>query len=110
LFYGFNFPNFQRPTRKSKFRMLRRVCPITKNTKNIKLYDRINDACEENERFMWHEIFRIHQHNNSEARPAGIVCHKCINNGKCIVSLKIDKKNTRFAVIEKIELSNRIIK
>jgi hypothetical protein len=79
---------------------------IPKNTKYIKLYDRINDACEENERFKWYEISRIHQHNNSEARPSGIVCHKCPKSDKCIVSLRIDKKNTRFAVIGNIQLSN----
>ena len=64
---------------------------IPKNPQYIKLYDRINDACEENERFKWYEISRIHKFNNSEARPSGILCHKCINKVKCIVSLKINK-------------------
>jgi hypothetical protein len=79
---------------------------IIKKLQYIKLYDRINDACEENDRFQWYEIARIYQHNISEARPLGIVCHKCSKSGKCIVSLRIDKKNTRFAVVGSIELSN----
>jgi hypothetical protein len=79
---------------------------IIKNPQYIKLYDRINDACEENERFGWYEISKIHQYNNSDARPSGIVCHKCTSCNKCIVSLRINNKNTRFAVIENIELSN----
>jgi hypothetical protein len=48
---------------------------IPKNPQYIKLYDRINDACEENERLKWHELSIIHKFNNSEARPSGIVCH-----------------------------------
>jgi hypothetical protein len=79
---------------------------IPKNPQYIKLYDRINDACEENERFKWYELSIIHKFNNSEARPSGIVCHKCASKVKYIVSLKINKKNTRFAVIGSIELSN----
>ena len=79
---------------------------IPKNPQYIKLYDRINDACEENERFRWYLVSTIHKYNNSDTRPSGIVCHKCSNNGKCIFSLRIDKKNTRFAVIGNIEVSN----
>lgn len=73
---------------------------------NIKLYDRRRDACDEDNGFKWYEIERIHTHNTKDARPTGIVCHKCSNNGKCIVSLRVDKKNTRFAVIGNIEVSN----
>jgi hypothetical protein len=79
---------------------------IPKNPQYIKLYDRINDACEENERFKWYDLSIINKFNISEARPSGIVCHKCSKSGKRIVSLRINKKNTRFAVIENIELSN----
>jgi len=79
---------------------------IPTNPQYIKLYDRKNDACEENERFKWYEITRIHEHNNSKARPSGIVCYKCPNSEKCIISLRINNKTTRFAVVSNVELSN----
>lgn len=71
---------------------------------NIKLYDRRRDACDENNRFKWYEIERIHTHNTKDARPTGIICYKCPNDDKCIVSIRIDGKNTRFCNINNIVL------
>ena len=76
---------------------------LPKNARYIKLYNRRKDACEENNRFKWYDIARIHANNNIAARTTGIVCYKCPDHAKCVVSLRIDEKNTRFAVIEKIE-------
>jgi hypothetical protein len=77
---------------------------IPNNASYIKLYHKRSDACEQNNRFKWYDIAKIHKCNDASARPSGIVCYKCPNNEKCIVSFRIDKKNTRFAVIGKIEL------
>jgi hypothetical protein len=70
----------------------------------IKLYDTIEDACLQNENFAWYPLIKIIELNKKSARKKGIVCNKC-NNGKCLISLRINsKQHTRFAVIDAIEL------
>jgi hypothetical protein len=70
----------------------------------IKLYNTINDACEENENFVWYSLERIVSLNNKLERDKGIPCHHC-DNKKCVISLRIDEnENTRFCVIGNMEL------
>ena len=66
------------------------------NINQIKIYDTIKDACLENGNFKWYDLLTIVNHNSKIERPTGIVCHKC-KNGKCVLSLRINKKqHTRF--------------
>ncbi len=70
----------------------------------IKLFDTIDDACEENNNFSWYEFEETVDLNTKFNRPKGIVCHKC-KNQKCIVSLIIDEsENTRFCVAGNVEI------
>jgi hypothetical protein len=79
---------------------------LTINVDNhiIKLYNTINDACEENQNFVWYPLERIVSLNDNIKRKSGIPCHQC-DNHKCVISLIIDdKENTRFCVAENIEI------
>ena len=70
----------------------------------IKLYNTINDACEENQNFAWYPLERIVSLNDNISKPDGIPCHKC-DNKKCVISLRIDNHpNTRFCVAGNIEI------
>jgi len=75
-----------------------------RNLEQVKLYDKIEDACLENNNFNWYSVTTILGLNDAVNRPKGIVCHHC-PNGKCVLSLIIDKsENTRFCVGNKIEI------
>ena len=62
---------------------------------SIKLFDKISDACLQNLNFKWYNLNKILTLNDNQERPTGIVCHKC-TNGNCVLSIKINKKHTRF--------------
>jgi len=75
----------------------------------VKLYDKICDACEENENFALYPLDRILKLNDKHHRPSGIVCRDCSQRNckkeGCIVSLIIDdSKNTRFSRMDKMEI------
>jgi hypothetical protein len=79
---------------------------LTINADNhiIKLYDSINDACEENQNFAWYPFEHIVSLNDIISRETGIPCHHC-DNKKCVISLRIDNhQNTRFCVVGNIEI------
>ncbi|MDD5150898.1 MAG: hypothetical protein PHC28_10555 [Flavobacterium sp.] len=79
-------------------------------TTHIKLYDKISDACEENDNYEWYLLDEICKLNCKLVRPNGIVCHNCEiefdkKNTKCVISLIIDNsENTRFGRIDKLEI------
>lgn len=80
---------------------------LSPKARHIKLYNRIVDACAENNNYRWYLIEEIYQLNTPDARPSKIVCHKCAKNGKCIISMRINsRQNTRFCVIGNIQLSD----
>ncbi len=70
-------------------------------TRSIRLFDKINDACLQNLNFKWYDLNKIRILNDNQERPTGIVCHKC-TNGNCVLSIKINKKHTRFCNINSI--------
>ena len=80
------------------------VSGFSVRAKYIKLYDKKIDACLENGNYDWYLLSNILKLNHKSARPTGIVCHKCLDNDKCIISLRINKsQHTRFCVFNKID-------
>ncbi len=68
---------------------------------SIKLYDTIKDACLQNLNFKWYNLNKILKLNSNTDRPTGIVCHEC-SNGNCVLSIKINKRHTRFCEVNSI--------
>jgi len=72
-----------------------------------KLYDSIKDACEQNNNFKWYNLANIVALNITTARLTGIICRKCEKNKagvKCVLSIKINKRHTRFTPINRVEV------
>ena len=55
----------------------------------------LNFTFLQNLNFKWYNLNEVLLLNDNKERPTGIVCHKC-TNGNCILSVKINKKHTRF--------------
>ncbi|OYU82650.1 MAG: hypothetical protein CFE24_15010 [Flavobacterium sp. BFFFF2] len=80
--------------------------------KEVKLFDKIEDACHQNQNNSWYPIEDVVDFNNMANRPTGIVCHSCKNENKkedienvCVISLIIDNhKNTRFSLSDSVEV------
>ena len=73
----------------------------------VKLYDRIKDACEQNNNFKWYQIADIVALNLPAARTTGIICRNCkekTKEVKCVLSFKVNTRHTRFAPINRVEV------
>jgi hypothetical protein len=82
------------------------LVPIVRNNNfegraHIKLYDKICDACHENDNYALYPIEIIVDLNSRINRGVGIKCNDCIEKGcdieGCVLSLRINsREHTRF--------------
>ena len=87
------------------------IIPVLKRLKSnvephVKLYDTVEDACNETNNFEWFLLDDILDLNNKEFRPRGITCNNCEHG--CVISLKSIKLSNfdikMFSKINKLEI------